>query len=167
VNVKNSQEAIDSPLIPEWMQAKRQQDDLAIAREGERIQARLAASLLIERERTTFWKNLIQNLKIAVDALPILKMAGSVSPVGLDAIRIQVSKPGIFANFTHTDLFLDAAGVRCHMMEGGYYEFQFSVISESAIGLTDSRSPRPLNSEQISERIMRRMVELIEGRQQM
>lgn len=163
----NKPQMIDSPLIPEWMRQKRAQNDLAEAREEARNQKHIAATLLIQKERTIFWKNLLQNLDASVQALSVLKMTGVISPVGLDTMRIQVSRPGIFANFTHTDLFLDAGGVRCHMLEGGYYELGFAVVSDFDIGLVGQQSPRPMNPEEASEHILRRMVDLIESRQQM
>src|SRR5215469_5073353 len=155
----------DESMVPEWMRREKAENELAEAREEARNQRVLAAALLLEKLRPTFWTDVLRHLKIAVDALPVLGMAGSFSPVQvLQTVRIQVSKPGIFANFTYTDLFLDQDRIRCNTLDAGSYGLEFCVLSASAIGVTVIPQPKPMNPEEASEYIMRRMTELIKRR---
>jgi hypothetical protein len=79
---------------------------------------------------------------------------------------VQVSKPGIFANFTYTDLLLNPNGIQCRTLDAGFYELEFKVISDTEIGITHSRhAGPPWNPERTCEFIMRKMVEQIELRE--
>src|SRR4051812_7699204 len=116
--------------VPEWMKKKQEENDLAESREQARLHRIAAGQLFVEMNAPKFWMNLLEKLKIAVDALPILKMAGSYTAIGHDSVRINVSSPGLFANFTYTDLFRDDNGIRCSTVDAGVYHLLFCVIGD-------------------------------------
>lgn len=150
-------------LVPEWMQKKQRDAELAEAREEARLQRQLAAERLIEIEGPCFWKALLGHLKIAVDALPVLKLAGSLSPVGLESVRISMNRPGIFPNMTYVDLFRDAVQIRCSVLNGGVHNLRFCAISDTAIAVLPGQdSHTPMTAEMASQYIIQSMIDVIE-----
>lgn len=155
----------DETLVPEWMKQRQIESELAEAKEDARLHRVVAAGLLIEREGPKFWQQLMKELKIAVDALPVLKMQGSYTLIGQDGARIDVSSPGIFANFTYTNMFRDDVGIRCSTLDAGAYRLLFRVVSNTEIGVVDEhREGAPMNPSLASQYVLGRMVDLIERR---
>jgi hypothetical protein len=153
-------------LMPEWMKSIQAEVELEEARGQAIAQRNRAAVLLIQAERPKFWQHLIEKLKIATDALPNLKLAGRFSP-GIESrgIRISMSHPGLFVSQTHTDLFLDSDCIRCTGLDIGFYNLRFCAVSNSEIAVTDEQGDgHPMDPDQASEYVMRRMIDLLELR---
>jgi hypothetical protein len=153
-------------LIPDWLKRKQEIVELEEAQREAGAQGRLAAGLLIERQRPKFWQQLVEKLKIAIDALPevpALKLAGSLSPFGSTQVRLDMRRTGLWANTTYTDLFCDEWRIRCTTLGDGAYNLEFCTIGNTEIAVVDDRSPgTPMDADYASQYIMGRMVNLLE-----
>jgi hypothetical protein len=149
--------------MPEWMKKKQQEMRLSEATEKDAERRKLAAALLIQSESPEFWKRLLDNLKLAVEALATIELTGSYSQIGLNAVRISMNHPDLFASRTHTDLFHETGRIRCTTLGVGAYNLDFHVISETEVGVLDKhKGGSPMNADQASEYVIRRMVDFIE-----
>ncbi len=135
------------------------------AQEQTKLERRLAGMRLVEVEAPKFWQELLEKMKIAVDALPALKLHGSYSLMGLESVRIEMSSPGNFPNMTYTDLFRAADRIRASTLDAGAYSLMFHVVSDTEIGVVDEhKGGHPMNPDETSEYVMKRMLNLIERR---
>lgn len=151
--------------IPEWMKKKQLENAQVEAQEQLRLQRESADMRLVEIEAPKFWQELLENMKIAVDALPALKLRGSYSLLGLESVRIEMSSPGNFANMTYTDLFRDAGRIRASTLDAGAYSLLFCAVSDTEIGVVDEhKRGHAMNPDEASEYVMKRMLNLIERR---
>jgi hypothetical protein len=147
------------------MQKEKAVNELAEARRQAAEQRALAAALFVEEEGPKFWKTLKEKLQIAVDALPVLSLNGSFSSIGPVSVRINMNQPGIFANITYTDIFIDQNGFRCTTLDDGFYNLAFCIVSENNLAVMDQQhESSPMNPEEASEYIIRRMIKLLRSR---
>ncbi|MGC2475807.1 MAG: hypothetical protein WA485_15810 [Candidatus Sulfotelmatobacter sp.] len=157
---------MNDSVKPEWMRKKQAEQEAVARTEDLRQQRIVAAELLIGRDGQKFWKELKEKLAIAVEFLPDLKLSGSISPTGDDAIRILVNKPGVCANQTYTDLFYnrEAKEVRCGILNGGMYSLGFCVVTnENRVAVISSRQPGVMDPEAAAQHVMEKMMDCIDS----
>jgi hypothetical protein len=157
---------MNGSVKPEWMRKKQAEQEAAAKTEDLRQQRIVAAALLIDRDGQKFWEELKKKLAVAVEFLPDLKLTGSISPTGNDAIRILVNKPGMFANQTYTDLFYnrEAKEIRCGILNGGMYSLRFCLVTdESRVAVISSRQSRVMDTEAAAQHVMEKMIDYIES----
>jgi len=157
---------MNDSVKPEWMRKKQAEQEATARAEDLRQQRIIAAALLIDRDGQKFWKELKEKLAIAVEFLPDLKLSGSISPVGDNAIRILVNKPGPFANQAYTDLFYnsEAKEIRCGILNGGMYSLGLCVVTdENRVAVISSRQPGAMDSEAAAQHIMVKMIDSVES----
>lgn len=147
----------NDPLIPEWMRQERERDKLYRAHQQVEDSATRAALLLIEKKAPIFWKHVLRNLKISVDALPVLGMTGFVRNVN-SGFRVSINKLGPVANYTYTDIFLHPQRIHCRTFEQNFYDLRFC-IEDSEIEVIGTEEP--MDEEQTAEHIMRRMIDIV------
>jgi len=151
---------------PEWMRKKQAEQEAAAKAEDLRQQRIVDSALLIDRDGLKFWKELKEKLAIAVEFLPDLKLAGSISPTGVDAIRILVNKPGVSLNQTYSDLFYnrEAKEIRCGMQNRGMYSLGFCVVTdENRVVVASSGRAGVMGPEAAAQFVMERMIDYIES----
>jgi hypothetical protein len=154
---------MNDSLMPEWMKKKQQQNELLEAKREAERQREMAAHNLIQLKAPGFLKELEEKLAIAVEFLPKLQMEGLLTSF-IGGLRVSVSKPGIFANQTYTDLHINTRDIRCTMLNGGAYTLPFAVVSDTEIGVAyDSMSGAVMNASKASEYIIGRMIDMIES----
>jgi len=150
---------------PEWMKKRQAEQEATTTEQELRRQRADAAALLIDRDGEKFWKDLKEKLAIAVEFLPDLKLEGLISPQGKDALRIAVSKPGVFLNQTYTDIFYnrDAKQLRCGLLNKGIYNLMFCVTGDGRVMVNDLRDSGTMNADGAAQHIMELMIDQIES----
>jgi hypothetical protein len=153
---------MDESLVPEWMKKRRQEDELAELKKEAARYREVDASLLIRQEGPKFWSQLQQSLAIAVDSLPVLKLAGSITQYS-EGIRIDVIYYHLVPIQTYTDIIYDPgrAVIRCTTMSGGICQLCLCVTSNNEVTAIAELDGHPMNPEQASEFIMRPMVDYV------
>jgi hypothetical protein len=153
---------MDEALVPEWMKKRRQEDELAETKKEAARQQAIDASLLLKQEGPKFWSQLQQSLAIAVDSLPVLKLAGSITQYS-EGIRIDVIYYHLVPIQTYTDIIYDPgrAVIRCTTMSGGICQLCLCMASHNEIAVLSELDGLPMNPEQASEFIMRPMVDYV------
>lgn len=154
--------AMNDSLMPEWMKKKIEREAQGKNREEASKQRAMAAASLLQLKIPEYWQRLKEKLAIAVEFLPKLDMQGQITPSGDKGLRISVSRPGIFANQTFTDIFLAPRAITCTGLNLGTYTLMFCVVSDTEIAVMLDGMGEPMNPDQASEYIMRQMVELID-----
>lgn len=154
---------MNDTLMPEWMKRKQGKKEAEEARAEAVRQRDMAMSNLVQLKFPDFWKSLTEKLAIAVEFLPKLDMQGELTPMNV-SIRVSVSRPGIFANQTYTDLFPTSREIKATMLDGDAYTLPIVAVSDSEIAVTVTGGHSPMNAEKAAEHIMSRMIELIESR---
>lgn len=153
---------MNDSMMPEWMKKKVEQD----AREKHKEEAGRhrvpAASNFLQLKIPEYWQRVKEKLAIAVEFLPKLNMQSQITPSGDKGFRISVSRPGVFTNQTFTDVFLAPRAITCTGLNLGAYTLMFCVVSDTEIGVMVDGMGEPINADQASEYIMRKMVDLIE-----
>jgi hypothetical protein len=147
--------------IPDWMKKKREGMDKEEAEQQKREHDQLTANRLIQSEASKFWKSLIESLKVAVDALPTIRLRGSLEAQGQEGIRIRIDREDNSPNMTYTDMFLAGDHIQCTGLSVGAYNLEFRAISNTEIGVISSRGENVMNVAQASEHVMRRMVDAL------
>jgi hypothetical protein len=153
---------MNDSMMPEWMKKKVEQETREKHREGASRQRDVVAANLLQLKAPEYWQRLKEKLAIAVEFLPKLNMQGQITSSGDKGFRISVSRPGVFANQTFTDVFLAPRAVTCTGLNLGAYTLMFCVVSDTEIAVMLNGMGEPMNPDQASECIMRQMVELIE-----
>ena len=157
---------MNDSVKPEWMRKKQAEQEAAVRAEDLRQQRVVAAALLINRDGQKFWKELKEKLAIAVEFLPDLRLAGSISPTSDDAIRILANKPGVLASQTYTDLSYnrEAKEIRCGTLNRGIYSLRFCVITgENRVAVISSLRPGVMGPEAAAQHVMEKMIDCIES----
>jgi hypothetical protein len=151
---------MNEALVPEWMEIKRQEDELAETKKAAARQQAVEASLLLKQEGPKFWSRLQQSLSIAVDSLPVLRLTGSITQYS-EGIRIEVIYYHLVPIQTYTDIIYDPdrAVIRCTTMNGGICQLCLCTASNNEVAVLSELGGLPMNSEQASEFIMRPMVD--------
>jgi hypothetical protein len=83
----------------------------------------------------SFWKQLIKELQITVDNLPLIGLTGTVSSVGSAAeegYQIAVSRPTVFPAMTYTNVFYKPGGpiVRLHPLDESSSNLIFGIADD-------------------------------------
>ena len=120
--------------------------------------------MLLDRDGQRFWKEFKEKLAVAVGFLPDLKLAGSISSTGDDALRISMNKPGVFLNQTYTDLFYnrEAKEIRCGILNGGMYSLEFRVVAEeNRVVVVSSRQSGLMDPEAAVRCVIEQMIDSI------
>ncbi len=59
-------------------------------------------------------------------------------------MRVSVSRPGVFVNHTHTDLFLKNDCITATGLNIGAYRLMFAVFSDTQVGVTANGLGNPI-----------------------
>ena len=156
--------AVEENLIPEWIKKKQVEFALEEAQVEARLQRQLAAKLFVQSESPRFWERLVDKLKIAVDALPVLKIEGSLNKDSDRHVRIFMRMPGIFPNETYTNLFLDDQRIRATTLDDGSYTLDFIIPRENCLSVMTTGEGITMSPDRAHEYIMSRMILLLERR---
>ena len=144
------------------MKKKRQENELAEAKKEAARQQAVEVSLLLRQEGPKFWSRLQKSLAITVDALPVLKLQGSISQFS-EGIRIEVVHYHLIPIQTYTDVSYDPghAVIRCVTMSGGICQLYICAVSDTEVAALAELDGDPMNPDQVSEFIMRPMVDYV------
>lgn len=157
---------MNDSMMPDWMKKKKEQEDLASAKEEARRQRDLAVSNLIELKSPEFWKRLKEQLAIAVEFLPGLNLSGQITDA-VGSVRVSMSKAGVFANQTYTDLALHPGHIHCTTLNGGVYDLNFAGYSDTEICVIEGNTyTPPLNPEEAAKLILEKMMAIIRRQDQ-
>jgi hypothetical protein len=153
---------MDDSLVPEWIKKRRQEDEIAEAKRDSIRQQAVEASLLLKQEAPKFWSQLQQSLAIAVDSLHVLRLSGSIAQYS-EGIRIDVIFHHLVPIQTYTDIIYDSAReiIRCTTMSGGICQLGLCMTSNNEVAAIADLGGLPMNPEQVSEYIMRPMVDYV------
>jgi hypothetical protein len=153
---------MDEARIPAWIKKLQQERELAETRKNAERKQEVEDSLLIRQEGPKFWSRLQESLSIAVDSLPVLKLAGSISHFS-EGIRIEVIYYHLVPVRTYTDISYDptSAVVRCSTMNGGICQLYLCVADDNEIVAVSEIDGPSMNPEQAAEIIMRPMVDAV------
>ena len=152
---------MNDSMMPEWMKKKQEQTELAEANREAAQQREIAANALIQLKAPDFWKHLKQQLAIAVEFLPNLKLAGQITDT-LGSVRVSMSRPGVYPSQTYTDLSLQPRSIHCTALNGGSYDLNFSIYSDTEICVIEGTTyTPPLNPEEATKLILEKMMGIV------
>jgi hypothetical protein len=121
----------DSP-VPEWIKRiKREQDEQKAAAKQSPQQTALAAKT-IQAGGPVFWTQLLQELQITVDSLPLIGIRAHLSDLRSNlelSCRIEMSRESNFPGHTYVNLFYAPGGsvIRCHPLDAPAFILEFGV----------------------------------------
>jgi len=153
---------------PDWIKNEAERTKREEEANDARAQDAIAASFRVAKEGPAFWQQLLAGLADNTNALPKIELAGRTSIIaapekGEQFCRVEVSKPGVFPNFTHTDLFYipGAPVIRCRTLEGVEGGFVFRVLSSGEVVVVQDVDLMAMHPEQMAEFIVKRMATMI------
>ena len=152
---------MNDSMMPEWMKKKQEQIESTEAQREAARQRDLAASNLIQLKAPDFWNRLKKELAIAVEFLPKLNLQGQITDT-FGSVRVSMSRPGVYPSQTYTDLSLQPRSIHCTALNGGSYDLNFSIYSDTEICVIESNTyTPPLNPEEATKLILEKMMGIV------
>ena len=131
-NSADSSKFISDSRAPEWIvRIKREQDEQKAAAKRSPQQAALAAKT-IQTHGPGFWAQLLQELQITVDSLPLIGIHAHLSDLRTNpelSCRIEISRKSNFPGHTYVNLFYAPGGsvIRCQPLDAPAFILEFAV----------------------------------------
>ncbi|SRR5581483_1506439 len=159
---------MSSTVTPEWIKKIKDAEELAKAQSDAERQRQLVASLVIGKHGPLFWKQLLKELQITVEALPQIGVRGLLSITGdinsEACCQVHITREGLIPSLTYMNLFYskrNLAVVRCHPMQGQSFTLSFVVHGENTVFLVADGAYAPMDAEQTAQFITEGMVRLV------
>jgi hypothetical protein len=155
----------DDPLIPKWIRKIKAQDDLTAAKIDGNVQRHLLALKTVQADGPTFWKQLLKELKIAVNGLALIELRGSLAnietalPNDEEAWHIAISVSALLPKQTYTNVLYKPGGpyIRCHTQDGESVNLRLCLY-EGAVRVLAADGRTPMDAELCAQAIVQPMV---------
>lgn len=152
-------------LVPDWIRKIQHEQDQAASKKEADADRVLLLAKTIQADGPLFWRVLLKELQITVDALPKIGVCGNLTSANAhegEAYRISVSVKSALAAQAYTDLFYgggDSKSIFCRSSEEDSLGFNLQFcLHRDQLMVQNEAADRPMLAEQAAKFVVEPMV---------